>query len=75
MIKAKERTDKYGIQYLTYKEGRKTISEIQMPYSSNVYRAIVGGLCWDYSSLERAKERTEMFLNNLYFEPIKIVYL
>lgn len=77
-IHARERYDKYGIRYLTYRINRKRITEIQFPVDTlslkPIYRCIIGGCCFDYDCLQKAISRTEKYLNLIYFGNIEIKY-
>jgi hypothetical protein len=69
-ITAKESENRYGIHSIVYKNGRKKESEIEFRSNGHFYVlcCFSGGSClsFEYDDLERAKERTERYLNNIH---------
>ena len=74
IIKAKEQTDKLGITYLIYKDGRKEVARITYPINGilNGYRASVntsrsGGVSWGiHPDIETPKATAEEYITNVY---------
>lgn len=69
-IKAKKVTKKYGITSIVYKNGRKKEAKIEFK-SDGTYMALCAfhsGSCvsFGYSNLEKAKQNTEIYLNNIH---------
>ena len=69
-IKAKKMTSKYGVTSIIYKNGRKKEAEIEFQ-SNGTFMAMCafsGGSClgFEYEDLQRAKEKTEVYLNNIH---------
>lgn len=78
-IKTQEVTDRYGIEKILYKSGRKTLAEITKPNEFNgmKYRTSInitryGGVGGDWSTMEKAKEVLKDYFNGLYFENVVI---
>lgn len=63
-------TTKYGINYLTYKNGRKKEAEIYKA-SNGKFRALCAFAgsscaCFEYNTLEEATAKTDTYLRNLH---------
>lgn len=68
-IKVKTST-RYGINSLIYKNGRKKEAEIYQAFNGK-FRALcafagTSCACFEYDTIEKAKEKTHNYLNNIH---------
>ena len=79
VCKAKERVNRNGFRFLSYKVDRKIVVEVSFPNEySNGFRCCGNGWCYDlHPTIEKPKQSAEDFLNRYYSYcgGVEIIYL